>query len=176
MKYKDELTQAMTTISNDKNVVFIGYNTLYGKAGGTLSEVKESQIIESPVAENLMLGMAVGMSLEGYIPIVYFERFDFILNAMDAIVNHLDKIKNISQGEFSPAIIIRIMVGKIIKPLFAGPTHTQDFTDIMKSLLHFPVISLKDKEYIADKYKQAHNQAKQGTSTMLIEYSDLYEN
>ena len=45
------------------------------------------------------------MCLEGFLPVIYFERHDFMLVA-DAIVNHIDKIERISHGEFKVPVII----------------------------------------------------------------------
>jgi pyruvate/2-oxoglutarate/acetoin dehydrogenase E1 component len=119
----------MESLAADPLVRFVGYGVrIGGRAQGTLKNVPDSQLIEMPVAENLMVGFAIGLALKGLKPVVFIERFDFILNALDAIVNHLDKIETISRGEFKPAMILRIVVGNKSKPLFTGETHTQDFT------------------------------------------------
>jgi pyruvate/2-oxoglutarate/acetoin dehydrogenase E1 component len=47
-----------------KDYVFIGYNVKYGNAMGTLKNIPDSQKIETPVAENLMSGLAIGLSFE----------------------------------------------------------------------------------------------------------------
>ena len=52
-----------------------------------------------------MVGLAIGMSFEGFKPVVYFERHDFMLVAADAIGNHVDKIERISHGEFKVPVI-----------------------------------------------------------------------
>ena len=120
MSYKDELTKANIKLAQNPKVRFIGYGLKKGRALGTLKEVADSQIIEMPVAENLMMGFAIGLSLKGYLPVVFIERMDFLLNAMDAMVNHLDKIAKISHGEFHPKVIIRCIVGNTKKPLYTG--------------------------------------------------------
>lgn len=132
--YKDALISAMDYLAADPLVRFIGYGVTNGKAMGTLKNVSPSQLIEMPVAENLMVSFAIGLSLKGLKPVVFIERFDFILNALDAIVNHLDKIETISHGEFKPTMILRIVVGNQQKPLFTGKTHTQDFSPSRPSL------------------------------------------
>lgn len=176
MTYKDALTVAMNDLAKDPDVVFIGYGVKYGKAGGTLKYVPENQLIETPVAENLMVGLATGMALMGKKPVVFIERFDFIMNAMDAIVNHLDKIQKMSNGEFNPCIILRVVIGNSTKPLFTGATHTQDFTEALKRLVSFPVHRLDRAEEIELAYKSA----KAGLdlppkhSTMLIERKDQW--
>jgi len=170
--YKKELQRAMEMIGNNDRAIFIGYNVKYGsRANGTLTNINEDQLIETPVAENLMVGLAIGMSLENYIPIVFFERFDFILNAMDAIINHLDKIKELSEGKFEPKVIIRVVVGNKKKPLFSGATHNQNFIKAMRFLVNMKIEELTHENEIFSIYKSALNSKH---SSIIIEYKDLY--
>ena len=119
-----------------KKSVFIGYNTRYGGGMyGTLKGVAESQLLETPVCENLMMSMAFGMALEGYRPVVCFERHDFLLLALDALVNHIDKMPWISGEQYRLPIIIRAIVGAK-EPLNPGPQHTQDYTRALRDMLH----------------------------------------
>src|SRR5262249_20330 len=106
ISYKNELTEAMERLAEDPLIRFIGYGVkIGGRAMGTLANVSDSQLIEMPVAESLMVSFAIGLSLKGLKPVVFIERFDFICNAMDAIINHLDKISEISHREFNPTMI-----------------------------------------------------------------------
>ena len=120
-----------------------------------------------------MVGLATGLSLEGYNPIVYIERFDFILNGLDAIVNHLQKIEPMSHGEFQPVVLFKVAIGIKNKPLYSGLTHTQDFTEAMKKLVSFPVIKLSIKDNnIKNIYEFAGNSKE---SIIIIEEKDLYD-
>jgi pyruvate/2-oxoglutarate/acetoin dehydrogenase E1 component len=173
LSYKEELTAAMESLAADPLVRFVGYGVrIGGRAQGTLKNVADSQLIEMPVAENLMVGFAIGLALKGLKPVVFIERFDFILNALDAIVNHLDKIATISRGEFKPTMILRIVVGNKTKPLFTGETHTQDFTESVSRLVKFPVVMLPSPGYIRNEYRVAH-EGLDRHSTALIEYKEL---
>jgi pyruvate/2-oxoglutarate/acetoin dehydrogenase E1 component len=177
MTYKTCLTDAMTRLADDHRTLFVGYNTRYsGQAAGTLANVPVDQLIEMPLAENLMAGAAIGMSLAGFLPVLYFERFDFILNALDALVNHLDKIKPLSAGQFSPACIIRVVVGNTKKPLYTGPTHTQDFTKALRRMVKFPLRTLEKSGDIAQWYDKAMIDLRDNCrTTILVEYKDRYE-
>ena len=73
MKFKDAVTQGMTELG-DEGTIFIGYSIIPGDAMGTLKDVPQDQKIETPVAENLMVGLAIGMSFEGFKPVVYFDK------------------------------------------------------------------------------------------------------
>jgi hypothetical protein len=137
MSYKDAINLAMRELG-DAGAIFIGYNVARGDAMGTLKEVPMEQKLETPVAENLMAGLAIGMSFEGFLPVIYFERHDFMLVAMDAIVNHIDKIERISHGEYQVPLIIRAIAADA-GPFYSGITHSQDFTTLMKAAVSFPV-------------------------------------
>jgi pyruvate dehydrogenase E1 component beta subunit len=172
--YKEEITAAMDMLAQDPLVRFVGYGVRYGgKAMGTLKNVPESQLIETPVAENLMVGIATGMALKGFRPVVFIERCDFILNAMDAIVNHLEKIKMMSGGQFAPAIILRVVIGNKSKPLFTGETHTQDFSKSLDGMLDMPVYTILNEGDAPHVYEYAAKGFEKGYSTMVFEQKDL---
>lgn len=171
--YKDEITTGNTELSGDPLNRFVGYGLKKGRAYGTLANIPDDQIIDMPIAENLMMGVAIGLSLKGLRPVVFFERMDFTLNASDAIVNHLDKIHGLSHGEFSPAVIIRCVVGNRDKPLYTGAVHTQDFSKAFKSMVDFPVVQLRWESSIRWSYEQARLDQRKGVSTMLVEYRDF---
>ncbi len=138
LTYKEAVTEAMTELG-ESGSYFIGYSIVPGDAMGTLKNVPLKQKIETPVAENLMVGLAIGMSFEGIKPVVYFERHDFMLVAADAIGNHMDKIERISHGQFKVPVILKTVVddGGLF---YSGPTHSQNFTKVFKEVVDFPVI------------------------------------
>lgn len=180
--YKAALGQAMRDLAADPLVCFVGYGVRYGgQAAGTLKGIPPDQLIETPVAENLMVSMAIGLALAGRRPVVFIERMDFILNALDAIVNHLDKASRMSHGTFAPAVIIRAVVGNQSKPLFTGATHTQDFTAALRDMVSFPVIKLFNAEAVRIQYPRALERMGGGQqphgahrSTLLVELKDQY--
>lgn len=155
ISYKDAVLKSMTELG-DKGAIFIGYNVAKGDAMGTLKNVSDDQKIETPVAENLMSGLAIGMSFEGFIPVLYFERHDFMLVAMDAIGNHIDKIERISHGEYKVPIIIRA-VEAFGGPFYSGPTHHQDFTKVLKELVSFPVLDPTNGIEVLKAFKGAYD-------------------
>lgn len=153
LSFKEAITSSMTKIGQAGGI-FVGYSLVPGDAMGTLANVPIDQKIETPVAENLMVGLGIGMSLEGLIPIVYFERHDFLLVAADAIVNHLAKMERISHGEFKPKVILKTVVddGGLF---YSGPTHSQDFTSAFRNMVDFPVLVPSNASEAIDMYNFA---------------------
>lgn len=171
--YKGELTRAMKLVAADPRARFIGYGLLAGRALGTLKEVPAPQLIETPVAENLMMGLAIGLSLRHLRPLVFIERADFLLNALDALVNHLAKIEVISHQEYTPTALVRVVVGNRTKGLQTGATHTQDFSDAVQLLCpNIPVYKLGDAAEIVPAYERALASLDR-QSAILFEYKDL---
>jgi deoxyxylulose-5-phosphate synthase len=153
ISFKNAITQAMTEIGQ-ANSVFIGYNVKYGNAMGNLVNVDDSKKIETPVAENLMAGIAIGMSFEGFRPVVYYERHDFMLVAADAIINHANHIERISHGEYECPVIFRTVVADS-GPFYSGPTHSQNFTEGFRNMVSFPIYVPNTGAEALDAYRKA---------------------
>lgn len=172
LSYRDALKLSMKLIGRDPLVRVCGYGLKVGHEKGSFADVPAAQLAEFTVAENLMMGAAIGMSLTGLKPIVFFERFDFVLNALDAIVNHLDACETISNGEFRPTCILRIVVGNTQKPLYTGHTHTRDHSEALKRMVRFPVWRVRTGEEVMTAYEQAYKNLP-NHSTAIVEYKDL---
>lgn len=126
MTYKECMIQTTREYAAGYNVRFLGYNIAKGsKFYGTLKGF-EDKCVEMPICENLIAGMAIGLALEGYRPVVCIERHDFLPIALDAIVNHIDKMPYLSGYQFKLPILIRAIVGAK-EPLEPGCQHTQDY-------------------------------------------------
>ena len=80
-------------------------------------------MFDTPVSENAMTGVAVGMSLNGLVPIVSHQRMDFFLLAMDQLVNSASKWNFMFGNKNRINLTIRLIVGK---GWGHGPTHSQN--------------------------------------------------
>ena len=156
IKYKQAVKNSMDMLGEKEETIFVGYNVRHSFADQTLADIPENQLLETPLAENLMAGLTIGMSLEGFRPVLYFERHDFIFNALDALVNQVSKMETISQGQFKIPVIIRAVVGGIY-PFYAGATHTSDYVDIFRDLFTFPVLKPLTGYQVLDAYQYAAN-------------------
>ncbi len=172
LTYRQALAQSMTMLGQDPLFRVCGYGLKIGHEKSSFAGVPFSSLQEFTVAENLMTGAAIGMSLMGLKPLVFFERMDFIANALDAIVNHLDAAEIISKGEFRPTCILRIVVGNTVNPLFTGHTHTRDHSEALKRMVRFPVWRVKTAEEVLTAYEEAYKNLK-NHSTAIVEYKDL---
>lgn len=130
------------------------------------ADVPAAQKLEFPVAEELNVGAAIGLSLTGYLPVVCIPRMDFLLRAADQLVNHLDKLEGMSAGQFRPKVIIRTRVGSRT-PLDPGPQHRQNHAEAFRRMLTTVVV--EEIEYPAD-IPDVYNAALARTrSTLVVE-------
>ena len=73
------------------------------------------------------MGLSLGMALNGTVPISLYPRWNFLLLAANQVVNHLDKIKAMSDGGYTPKVIIRTSIGSQ-RPLHPQYQHVAYFT------------------------------------------------
>ena len=175
MKYFDELKRSMEFLASDPRTVFIGQAVAYpGTAmSNTLKDVSKEKLIELPVAEEMQMGMSLGMGLNGLIPVSIFPRWNFLLLATNQLVNHVDKVRVMSNGGYDPKIIIRTGIGSK-RPLHPQHQHIGDFTDaIRKMCTTIEVIRLKEPEDIFPAYEKSLLRD-DGRNTILVEYGDYY--
>ncbi len=174
MSYTNEIKKSMQMLSKNSKTIFLGQSVevpgnLIFKS---LERVPRKKKLELPVFEETQMGLAIGLSLNGFIPITCYPRFDFFILSMNQTINHLDKLNQISSNEFDPFVIIRVLVGGK-KGIDAGPQHTGNYTSAMKKMLKFlNVIELKNSSQI---YKSYNNCITKKKSTLFVEYSDSYK-
>lgn len=175
MTYFDEIKKSMEFLSNQKETIFLGQAVEYPGTAmtRTLSDVPKSKLYEMPVCEEMQMGISLGMSLNGMIPISIYPRWNFLLLAVNQIVNHVDKISEISNNKFKSKIIIRTGIGSE-KPLHPQHQHIGDFTNAFKDMLkNIEVIKLENPSDILPAYEKAYLR-NDNKSTLLVEVSDYY--
>ena len=175
MKYFDELKKSMNYLAENKKTIFIGQAVeVPGTAmSNTLSDINKKKLMELPVAEAMQMGITTGLALNGDIPVSIFPRWNFLLYAMNQLINHLDKVNVMSNNEFKVKTIIRTGVGSQ-RPLHPQFQHIGDFTEEVKKMCDsIEVIKLNEPEEIFQSYQKALTR-KDGKSTILVEFGDFY--
>lgn len=175
LTYFKELKRSMEFLAAHPKTVFIGQAVAVPGTGmsNTLKDVAKEKLIELPVAEEMQMGMANGMALEGSIPISIFPRWNFLLLAVNQLVSHLDKMTLISNGGFCPKVIIRTSIGSE-RPLHPQHQHVGDFTEAFRLMCpHIDVVRLDESDQIFPAYRNALERS-DGRSTLLVEHGDYY--
>ena len=114
-------------LAESEKVYFLGEDILdpYGgafKVARGLSSQYPQQVITTPVSEAGMVGIAVGMALRGYRPIVEIMFGDFLMLAADQLINHASKFRWMSNDRVRVPLVVRTPMGG---GRGYGPTHSQ---------------------------------------------------
>jgi pyruvate/2-oxoglutarate/acetoin dehydrogenase E1 component len=173
MTYFSALTDAMTMLSQEPNTIFMGQGMFAGTTmSDTLKGVPIEKKLEMPVAEDLQMGMAIGMALDGMLPVCIFPRWNFLLLAANQLVNHLDRLPIYSVGGYRPKVIIRTAVPSV-HPFDPGPQHNDDFTDAFSRMLRTMYVwKLCRAEDVGRYYDSA---LKIDRSVILVEMTEQYK-
>ena len=91
---------------------------------GFLEEYGPDRIRDTPISESAIVGSAVGAALGGLRPIVEIMTINFMLLAMDQVVNQAAKLRYMSNGQLEVPIVIRTVTGGGGQ---LGATHSQSF-------------------------------------------------
>lgn len=172
-RYYSALCDAMSLCAEHPHSVFMGQAVAADGTGMSKSfrHLPPDRLLELPVAEEMQLGMSIGMSLDGMLPISVYPRFNFLLLAFNQMVNHLDKLSLYSQDGYRPKVLVRVAV-PTDSPMNPGVQHLGDYTEALASMLHTVAIRrLLHPEYVLPMYREAL--ASEG-STILVEYASLY--
>lgn len=175
MKYFEELSRAMEMLTQDKRTFFIGQAVACPGTAmtTTLKNVAREKLLELPVAEEMQMGMSIGLALSGHIPVSIFPRWNFLLVGTNQLVNHLDKLSIMSNGGYQPKVIIRTGIGSV-RPMHPQFQHIGDYTEAFRLMCpNVEIIRLEEPEDIFPAYKKALER-EDGKSTILVEYGDYY--
>lgn len=173
MSYFKELKKSMEFLSNNQKVIFLGQAVQYpGTAMSlTLKDINKKKLLELPVAEEMQMGITVGLVMKGYIPVSIFPRWNFLLLSINQLVNHLDKLSYMTNSYYKSKAIIRTSIGSV-RPLNPQQQHVGDFTNAIKNMLTtVKVVKLDKSNQIFYEYKKA---LKRKESTILVEFGDYY--
>ncbi len=171
--YFQELTKAMEMLARHPRAIFMGQSVAYPGTAmrNTLLNVPAEKLLELPVAEDMQMGMAIGMSLSGELPICIYPRINFMFLCLNQLVLHLDKLPLYGNG-YKPKVIIRTAVATA-KPLDPGPQHLGDYSEQFSEMLDTVLVQrLLTPDRIVPEYRAAME--REG-STLLVEYAELYD-
>ncbi|MGV3488878.1 MAG: alpha-ketoacid dehydrogenase subunit beta [Tuberibacillus sp.] len=118
------ITDAMRTeLKRDENVLVFGEDV--GKNGGVFrateglqDEFGEDRVFDTPLAESGIGGLALGLSMQGFRPVMEIQFFGFVFEAMDSVASQMARLRYRSGGQYHAPVTIR-------SP-FGGGVHTPE--------------------------------------------------
>lgn len=169
--YNDALQNAMNWLGAQHDVIILGQAVCYAGTGcyESLTQVPSNKKMEFPVAENFQIGVSTGLAIQGFVPVSVVPRWNFLLCAADQIVNHLDKMVSMSDGECNPKVIIRVAKGSET-PVDPQDQHKGNFSQAFRTMCkNIDIVELHSPEEILPAYQSAYQSNR---STILVEFPD----
>ena len=117
------------SMRRDENVLVYGLGVddpkgMYGTTLGLVEEFGSERCFDTPLSEDAMTGMGIGLAMSGYRPIHVHQRFDFLLLCMNQLINMASKVKYLSNGKENCPLIVRAIIGR---SWGQGAQHSQSF-------------------------------------------------
>jgi len=134
----EAVTQALAyELEHDKDVVIFGEDV--GHNGGVFRATEglqqrfgEDRVMDTPLAESMIVGLAIGMSTQGMKPVAEMQFMGFIYPAFNQIVTHAARMRNRTRGRLSCPMVIRAPFGGGIH----APEHHSESTEAL--FAHIP--------------------------------------
>lgn len=173
--YKEAVFKAMHDIlDSNVNGVLIGQSVsddmgVLGTTGG-LAESYPNQVFETPVMEEGVAGVCLGMAINGVYPINTHIRVDFLLVAMNQIVNLIAKYRYMYGGSFEAPMLIRSVIGR---SWGQGPQHSQSLQSIFAHIPGLTVIMPSSAQSVYSSYVKLAAEYK--NPVISLEHRYLYD-
>jgi pyruvate dehydrogenase E1 component beta subunit len=109
-------------MQRDPSVVVLGEDVgrdggVFRVTDGLMQRFGEDRVIDTPLAESGIVGMAIGMAIAGYRPVAEIQFAAFAYPAYDQLVSHAARMRNRSRGEFTVPLVVRMPYGGGIRAL-----------------------------------------------------------
>ena len=106
---------ALQEMRRDPRVWVLGEDVarggLWGQYKGFLDEFGPERVVSTPISESTIMGAGLGAALVGTRPIIEMRIFDFVMCAMDELVNQIAKVRYMFGGQARPAVVVRMPHG-----------------------------------------------------------------
>ena len=119
----DAIDQALLqAMERDPKIVILGEDVgrdggVFRVTDGLIQRFGEKRVIDTPLAESGIVGMAIGMAIAGFHPVAEIQFSGFSYPAYDQLVCHAARMRNRSRGEFTVPLVVRMPYGGGIRAL-----------------------------------------------------------
>lgn len=114
---REALKQALREeMQRDERVFLMGediaaYGGAYAVTKGLVEEFGEERVRDTPIAEGVIAGAAMGAAMGGQRPVAEIMTINFAILAMDQIINHAAKMHHMFGGQWSVPMVVRMAAG-----------------------------------------------------------------
>ena len=173
VRYVDALRDALREeMRRDSAVFLLGEDVAmggpFGVSTGLVDEFGEGRVINTPISEDTIMGLAVGAALVGRRPVVEMMFMDFITLAMNQLVNHAAKLHYMSGGQLSVPLVVRAQGG------VAGGWGAHHSQSLESWFLHVPGLKVVAPSTPADAGALLKAAIRDDNPVLFLEHRGLY--
>ncbi|OQA41548.1 MAG: 2-oxoisovalerate dehydrogenase subunit beta [Chloroflexi bacterium ADurb.Bin325] len=175
MTVREAISQALREeMHRDERVFIMGeeigqWGGTYAVTRGFLDEFGERRVKDTPIAEGVIAGAAIGAAVAGLRPIAEIMTINFAFLAMDQIVNHAAKFHYMFNGQIKVPLVIRTVGGGGRQ---LGATHSQTPDAVFA---HFPGLKVVSPCTAADAKGLLKAAIRDDDPVLFIEHATLYQ-
>jgi 2-oxoisovalerate dehydrogenase E1 component len=161
-------------LESDPRTVLFGEDV--GKSGGIFAAARylqrdfgDDRVFDTPIAENAILGSAVGASVSGLRPIVEIMWADFIFVAIDQLINQAANVRYVTAGKCSAPMVVRTQQG-------ATPGSCAQHSQSIEAILaHVPGLKVGLPATPQDAYSMLRAASADDDPCIIVEARGLYQ-
>ncbi len=171
----DALNHALEEeMKRDPEIVVFGQDVAHGKGGvfgitrHLTAKFGDSRCFNSPLAESSIIGVAIGLSVNGFKPVVEIQFTDYMWTGVNQLFNELASIYYRSNGEWNCPVVVRMPYGGYIQ---GGPYHSQSNEAY---LAHCPGLKVVIPSNAADAKRLLKAAIRDPNPVVFLEHKALY--
>lgn len=175
MKYIEAVNLALRTELEGRPETLV-FGEDVGKGGGIFGATRylqrdfgENRVFDTPIAENAILGSAVGAAMSGMRPIVEIMWADFLFVALDQLINQASNVSYISGGELRAPMVVRTQQG------MTPGSCSQHSQSIEAILAHIPGLKVALAATAQDAYELLRSAVADDDPCIVIEARSQYQ-
>lgn len=121
----------------DERVVLLGEDVgiiggVFRASEGLLQSFGPRRVFDTPLAETLIAGMAIGLAAQGFKPVAEIQFMGFIYSTLDQMINHAGRLRSRTRGRLSCPMVLRAAYGGGVH----APEHHSESTEAL--FAHIP--------------------------------------
>ena len=172
-RFVDALREGIAEeMRSDSRVIIFGEDVAVGGAFGVTQgladEFGDKRVINTPISEDTIMGIAVGAAVAGKRPIVEIMFMDFMTLAMSQLVNHAAKVHFMSGGQLSVPMVVRVQQGAV------GGWGAQHSQSLEAWFSHVPGLKVVAPGFAADANRLIRASIQDDSPVVFIEHRGLY--
>jgi pyruvate dehydrogenase E1 component beta subunit len=140
----------------------------FGVTNGLADAFGKNRVVNTPISEGTVMGLAIGAALSGLRPVVEIMFIDFITLAMDQLVNHAAKLHYMSGGQLRIPLTVRVQCG------ISGAMGAHHSQSLESWFLHVPGLKVVMPSNPADAKGLLKSAIRDDNPAVFIEHRGLY--